>query len=81
MKHLIEAVYVNGSFRPKERPDLADGQEVRLIVVTEDSTVEEAQEMAQQVYNDLSRHDLREIENVALTSRGYVDEGTIDRAE
>ncbi len=83
MKHLIDAVYANGAFRPKEGDtvDLAEGEEVRLIVVPASSSSQQARDLAMQVFTDLSERDLREISQVALTSHGFKDSGQIDRAE
>jgi predicted DNA-binding antitoxin AbrB/MazE fold protein len=81
MKHIVGATVINGSFRPDEPLELQDGERVQLIVVKEGSSVEDSQALADEMYNDLSQRNIREIEKIALTSRGVGDGGAIDRAE
>ncbi len=81
MKHIIEAVYRGGVLRPTSTLNLKEGETVRLAVLNDDPSSEQARALAGEVYNDLSRRDLAEIEQIALMSRNLADSGTIDRAE
>ena len=66
MKHAIDAIYENGTFRPIERNAvaIADGQRVRITV--DDQCEPEALRLAMTVYDGLSDNDIDEIEQIAL---------------
>ena len=66
MKHAIDAIYENGTFRPIQRDAvaIADGQRVRITV--DDQCEPEALRLAMTVYDGLSDNDIDEIERIAL---------------
>ena len=68
MAQTLEAVYENGVFRPLEKIDMANGQQVRLIVET---LPEDLLELAAQVYGGLSDKEIDEIEQIALDRRRF----------
>jgi predicted DNA-binding antitoxin AbrB/MazE fold protein len=72
MRETINAIYENGVFKPYKRPDISDGQSVRLIVESISETpAEDMLELAAQVYNGLSSQDIDEIEQIALNRRDF----------
>ncbi len=72
MRETINAIYENGVFKPSKRPDISDGEPVRLIVERLSETPEEdLLELAAQVYNGLSGQDIDEIEQIALNRRDF----------
>lgn len=65
------AIYENGVFRPLEKPELAEGQSVQLIVNTNSSfNPQEMLQLAAEVYEGLSETDVNEIEEIDL-NRDY----------
>lgn len=66
MKHAIDAIYENGTFRPIQRDAvaIADGQRVRITV--DDECEPQALQLAMSVYDGLSDNDIDEIERIAL---------------
>ncbi len=66
MKHAIDAIYENGTFRPIQRDAVAvaDGQRVRITV--DDEWEPESLRLAVSVYDGLSDNDIDEIERIAL---------------
>ena len=66
MKHAIDAIYENGTFRPIERNAvaIADGQRVRITV--DDECEPQALRLAMSVYDGLSGNDIDDIERIAL---------------
>jgi len=66
MKHAIDAIYENGTFRPIQRDAvaIADGQRVRITV--DDECEPEALRLVMSVYDGLSDKDIFEIEQIAL---------------
>jgi predicted DNA-binding antitoxin AbrB/MazE fold protein len=82
MKRIIEATVVNGTLRPCERLELPEGATCRIVVLPDTSaSPEDARVLANEIYSELSGAALKELEQVALTSRGYSRAGKIDRAE
>jgi len=72
MKQVLDAVYENGIFRPLKRPEISDGQQVRLIVETpSELDSEDLIELAAQVYQGLSDKQIDEIEQIALDRRDF----------
>ena len=69
MKHEVDAVYENGTFRPlaTDRLGLAEGQRVRILVEenSRTSTPESVLDLAAEVYAGLSDDDVSEIERIA----------------
>lgn len=66
MKHAIDAIYENGTFRPiqADAVAIADGQRVRITV--DDDGEPEALRLAMTVYDGLSDDDNDDIERIAL---------------
>ncbi|MBR8834084.1 MAG: antitoxin family protein [Stigonema ocellatum SAG 48.90 = DSM 106950] len=63
----LKAIYENGVFRPLEKPELAEGQSVQLIVdTTNPLTPQEMLQLASEVYEGLSETDVDEIEEIAF---------------
>ena len=73
MQQTLEAVYENGVFRPLEKIEMAEGQQVWLIVET---LPEDLLELAAQVYEGLSDKEIDEIEQIALDRRPFFGERT-----
>jgi len=73
VQQTLEAVYENGVFRPLEKIEIAEGQQVRLIVET---LPEDLLELAAQVYEGLSDKEIDEIEQIALDRRPFFGERT-----
>jgi predicted DNA-binding antitoxin AbrB/MazE fold protein len=71
MKHALDAVYENGTFRPiqSEAIAIAEGQRVRITV--DDEGEPQALRLAMSVYDGLSDKDIRKIEDIVL-DRGLV---------
>ncbi len=71
MKHAMDAIYENGTFRPIQREviAIAEGQRVRITV--DDEGEPQALRLAVSVYDGQSENDIREIEEIAL------DRGTL----
>ncbi len=67
MTRLLTAVYENGVFRPLEDPGLDEHQHVTVEILTQPATsADDALAAWQQVYEGLSEHQIREIEEIAL---------------
>lgn len=66
MKHAMDAIYENGTFRPVQPAGIAiaEGQRVRITVDDEDEP--QALRLAVSVYDGLSDLDIHEIEEIAL---------------
>ncbi len=66
MKGTVEAVFQDGVFRPIRRPDLPEGERVRLTVESVGkSSPADVIELATRVYQGLSSKDVAEIEEMA----------------
>ncbi len=66
MKASVEAVYQDGVFRPVSRPELPDGERVRLTVERMTLTKsDDILKLASRVYEGLSQQDIDEIEDMA----------------
>ena len=74
MKGIVEAVFEDGVFRPVRRPNLPEGERVRLTVesVGEAST-DDILELAARVYEGLSPRDIDEIEEMARHRAFFTD--------
>ena len=82
MKRIIEATVVNGMLRPSEPLDMPAGATCRIVVLPDTgASPDDARILANEIFSELSGAALRELEQVALTSRGYSSLGKIDRAE
>ncbi|MCH8291090.1 antitoxin family protein [Candidatus Poribacteria bacterium] len=71
MKHVIDAIYENGTFRPIQTNTIgiSEGKLVRITV--EDETEPETLKLATCVYDGLSDEDIDEIEQIALNRRNF----------
>ena len=77
MKRTLDAIYENGVFKPLERPEISEGQQVQLIVETPSEwTPEDLLDLAAQVYQDLSDKQIDEIEQIALSRHDFFGDGT-----
>lgn len=78
MKHAIDAIYENGTFRPiqQDAVAVADGQRVRITV--DDQCEPEALRLAMSVYDGLSDEDIDEIEQIALDRDIFFGAGSAD---
>jgi predicted DNA-binding antitoxin AbrB/MazE fold protein len=66
VKGTVEAVFQDGVFRPVRRPDLPEGERVRLTVESVGpSSAADVIELAKRVYEGLSPKDVAEIEEMA----------------
>lgn len=62
----MDAVYQDGVFRPVSRPELPDGERVRLTVERMTQTQPgDIMKLASRVYEGLSQQDIDEIEDMA----------------
>ena len=72
MKQTLEAVYENGVFKPLRPPEIADGQQVRLMIEPlSQPSADDLLELAAQVYQGFSEKDMDEIESIALDRRNF----------
>lgn len=74
MAQLIEAIYEQGSFRPLQSPDLAEGQRVTLAVEPMAMTTAEAEAVLSAwhaVYEGLSDEEISEVEAIALDRSNF----------
>jgi predicted DNA-binding antitoxin AbrB/MazE fold protein len=72
MQQVLDAVYENGVFRPLQAPEVAEGQQVQLVVkTTTELTPDEMLELAAQVYQGLSDQDINDIEQIALDRENF----------
>lgn len=63
----LKAIYENGVFRPLEKPDLNEGESVKITVeTTTPFTPQEMLKLAAEVYEGLLETDIDEVEEVAL---------------
>ncbi|MEZ6151853.1 MAG: antitoxin family protein [Pirellulaceae bacterium] len=78
MKHAIDAIYENGTFRPIQfdAVAIADGQRVRITV--DDECEPEALRLAMNVYEGLSDVDIDEIEQIAFDRGDFFGVGSTD---
>lgn len=75
MKQTLDAIYESGVFRPLERPQVSEGQRVRLIVETPpDTDVDNMLRLAAEVYEGLSTEQIEEIEKIALDRSRFFEE-------
>ena len=71
MKHVIDAIYENGTFRPMQPNiiEISEGTHVRITV--DDETEPVALKLATCVYDGLSEEDIDEIEQIALDRSNF----------
>ena len=66
VKATVDAVFQDGVFKPVRRPDLSEGDRVRITVETVGETEsEDVLRLATHVYEGLSSRDIDEIEQMA----------------
>ena len=66
MKGTVEAVFQDGVFRPVQRPDLPEGERVRLTVESVgEANPRDVLRLATRVYEGLSAKDVDEIEEMS----------------
>ena len=72
MKQIMEAVYVNGVFKPLHAPELSEGQHVRLEIETPvEENFDDLLELAAKVYEGLSDEEIDAVERIASRRRGF----------
>jgi len=78
MKHAIDAIYENGTFRPIQRDAvaIADGQRVRITI--DDDCEPQALRLAVGVYDGLSDKEIDEIEQISLDRGNFFGAGRAD---
>ncbi len=70
MKGTLAAVFQDGVFRPVRRPDLPEGERVRLTVESVgEASPADVVELATRVYEGLSPTDIDEIDEMARRRR------------
>ena len=71
MKHVIDAIYENGIFRPMQpyTTEIAEGAPV--LITVDDETEPESLKLATRVYDGLSEEDIDEIEQIALNRSNF----------
>ncbi len=71
MKHVIDAIYEDGTFRPMQPNiiEISEGTHVRITV--DDETEPVALKLATCVYDGLSEEDIDEIEQIALDRSNF----------
>jgi predicted DNA-binding antitoxin AbrB/MazE fold protein len=74
VKGTVEAVFQDGVFRPVQRPNLPEGERVRLTVesVGQDRT-DDILRLAARVYEGLSLRDIDDIEEMARHRAFFTD--------
>lgn len=74
MKGIVEAVFEDGVFRPDRRPDLTEGERVRLTVESvAQVSPDDILRLAANVYEGLSPKDIDEIEEMARRRTFFTD--------
>ncbi len=77
MTQTLDAIYEKGVFRPLTKPEIAEGQSVKLVVETSSKlNPEEMLKLAAQVYEDLSEEQINEIEQIAIERGNLLTENT-----
>lgn len=77
MTQTLDAIYEKGVFRPLTKPEIADGQSVKLVVETSSKlNPEEMLKLAAQVYEGLSEEQINEIEQIAIERGNLLTENT-----
>lgn len=70
---IIEAIYQNGMFRPLKpmSKEIEEGKTVEIIVKEKRLSPDEMLELAEKVYEGLSKEDINEIERIALDRSNF----------
>lgn len=75
MQQIVEAVYENGIFRPREVPELSEGQEVQLIIQSKKKlNSDQILKLAADVYEEFSIVQIQEVEQIALDRQHFFEE-------
>jgi len=75
MKQIVEAIYVDGVFKPVKPPNISEGQHVLLeIDEPSEENPEDLLELAAQVYDGLTDDEIEKIEKVATRSQDFFGE-------
>ena len=75
MKATVDAVFEDGVFKPAQRPDLPEGEHVRITVeIIQKRTPQEILKLAAQVFEGLSPRDVDEIEEMARRRPFFSDD-------
>ena len=70
MKQTMEAIYVNGVFKPLNTPELSEGQYVRLEIEARlEECSDDLLELAAKVYEGLSDEEIDAVERIAKNRR------------
>ena len=74
VKATVDAVFQDGVFKPVRRPDLSEGERVRITVETvEETKPDDILRLAIHVYEGLSPKDIDEIEEMARHRTLFTD--------
>ena len=74
VKATLDAVFQDGVFKPERRPDLSEGERVRITVETMGRAMpEDILHLAARVYEGLSTKDIDEIEEMARHRTLFAD--------
>jgi predicted DNA-binding antitoxin AbrB/MazE fold protein len=73
VKWTMKAVFGDGVFRPVQRPNLREGERVRLTVETVGEATDDVLGLAVHVYEGLSARDIDEIEDMAHHRAFFTD--------
>ena len=74
MKATVDAVFQDGVFKPQRRPDLPEGERVRITVETVGQAMpDDILHLAACVYEGLSTKDIDEIEEMARHRSLFTD--------
>ncbi len=72
MKQIVEAIYVDGVFKPVKPPNISEGQHVRLeIDEPSEENPEDLLELAAQVYDGLTDDELDKMEKIATQRHDF----------
>ena len=71
MKHVIDAIYENGTFRPMQPNIMKISEGTHGRITLEDETEPESLKLATCVYDGLSEEDIDEIEQIALNRSNF----------
>ena len=75
MKQIVEAIYIDGVFKPVKPLNISEGQHVRLeIVEPTEENPEDLLELAAQVYDGLTDDEIDKIEKVSTQRLDFFGE-------
>ncbi|MBW4540003.1 MAG: antitoxin family protein [Myxacorys chilensis ATA2-1-KO14] len=74
-QQILDAIYENGVFRPLKRPQIEEGQQVRIVIeVNATLAPDDILQLSAQVYQGLSTEEVDEIEQIAHDRQKSFDE-------